>query len=74
MVVGLLDSDLLAGEHLTHIDLAALTADATARRDHRRPIVLRILELLEGPGRRARTADSGWPAFACRAPDAGARD
>lgn len=47
MVVGLFDADLLTGKNLAHIDLAALITDASAGRDHGRPIVMRILKLLK---------------------------
>ena len=46
-VVGLFDTDLLTGKDLTDIDLAALVADPAAGRDHGRPVVLRILQLLK---------------------------
>src|SRR5262245_15382490 len=47
MVTDLLDAHLLASEHLADIDLAAAIADATAGGDHGRPVVKRVLQLLE---------------------------
>ena len=38
-VVGLFDTDLLTGKHLTHVDLTPLVADASAGRDHGYPVV-----------------------------------
>ena len=66
-------ADVLAGKDLTEIDLPPLEADPAARGDHGRPVVKRIVELLEaaiGP-RRGRVA--ARPAPSCRAPGAAAR-
>jgi hypothetical protein len=42
---------VLARKHLAHVDLAPLVADPAAGGDHRRPVVERVVELLQAPVR-----------------------
>jgi hypothetical protein len=44
-IAHLLDADVLAGEHLTQVDLALADADAAAMSDGDRAVLKRVLEL-----------------------------
>ena len=47
MVIDLFDAHRVAGKHLADVDLAALIADPAAGGDDCRPIMVRVVEILE---------------------------